>query len=154
MERPITGFHQDEAADWVAELSCGHQQHARHDPPFTLRPWVVTEEGRASKIGALLECPPCDRQERPAGFVPYQRTSVFSETTTPRALLADHTTKRSVWARIVVLEGRLRYHIPSLGRVEDLSPEREGTVVPELAHHVEPVGHVQFFVEFYRAPTP
>jgi hypothetical protein len=30
----ITGFHQDEEANWVAELSCGHQQHVRHRPPF------------------------------------------------------------------------------------------------------------------------
>jgi hypothetical protein len=32
--RPIVGFHQDEHQDWVAELSCGHNQHVRHRPPF------------------------------------------------------------------------------------------------------------------------
>jgi hypothetical protein len=27
------GYHQDEEQNWVAELSCGHQQHVRHRPP-------------------------------------------------------------------------------------------------------------------------
>ena len=34
----IIGFHQDEETNWVAELSCGHQQPVRHRPPFTERP--------------------------------------------------------------------------------------------------------------------
>ena len=40
MDRRIAGFHQDEESFWVAELECGHQQHVRHNPPMTLRPWV------------------------------------------------------------------------------------------------------------------
>ena len=51
MDRRITGFHQDEHGDWVAELECGHQQHMRHQPPWQLRPWVMTAAGRASFIG-------------------------------------------------------------------------------------------------------
>ena len=60
MERRITGFHQDEENHWVAELECGHNQHTRHDPPWTNRPWVVTEEGRASVLGKTLKCKKCD----------------------------------------------------------------------------------------------
>jgi hypothetical protein len=56
----ITGFHQDEIGDWVADLDCGHTQHVRHNPPWTNRPWVVTPEGRAEKIGAALHCKLCD----------------------------------------------------------------------------------------------
>lgn len=152
MDRPITGFHLDEVGDWVADLSCGHGQHVRHQPPFTLRPWVLTEEGRTSKLGVLLACVRCDAFERPPSFVPYRRTDVFTEATVPRGLLAEHSTKRAVWGRIVVLDGTLRYHVASLARAEDLAPGREGTVVPELVHHVEPLGPVRFFVEFFRAP--
>ncbi len=45
MERRITGYHQDEAGHWVAELECGHNQHVHHDPPWQSRPWVVTPGG-------------------------------------------------------------------------------------------------------------
>jgi hypothetical protein len=35
--RKIVAFHLDENLDWVAELECGHQQHVRHNPPWTHR---------------------------------------------------------------------------------------------------------------------
>jgi len=58
-EQAIVGFHQDAAHDWVAELACGHQQHVRHDPPWTQRPWVVSEAGRTATLGRLLVCRKC-----------------------------------------------------------------------------------------------
>ena len=63
MKQPIVGFHKDEENDWVADLACGHTQHVRHDPPWQLRPWVITEEGRQEYIGHKLECKICDREE-------------------------------------------------------------------------------------------
>lgn len=60
MERSITGFHQDEHRDWVAELECGHNQHVRHNPPWINRPWVITPEGRAGVLGRTLNCRKCD----------------------------------------------------------------------------------------------
>jgi len=59
MERRITGFHQDDEGDWVAELECGHTQHVRHDPPWQVRDWVMTEQGRAGRVGTGLECGTC-----------------------------------------------------------------------------------------------
>jgi hypothetical protein len=59
-ERRIVGFRQDTDHDWVAELECGHTQHVRHDPPWQVRPWVVTSEGRASRLGTTLPCRHCD----------------------------------------------------------------------------------------------
>lgn len=61
MKQPISGFHKDEKGDWVAELACGHTQHVRHDPPWQLRPWVTTEEGRQNYLGHLLVCKKCER---------------------------------------------------------------------------------------------
>jgi hypothetical protein len=57
--RRIIGFHVDEHGDWVAELECGHTQHMRHRPPWQVRPWVVTEEGRTQFIGTPIPCSQC-----------------------------------------------------------------------------------------------
>ena len=56
MERRIVGFHEDEEGHWVAELECGHGQHVRHIPPWQVRPWVTTPEGRARVLGTRLRC--------------------------------------------------------------------------------------------------
>ena len=61
MEQAIVGFHQDDEQHWVAELACGHHQHVRHDPPWTNRPWVVTEAGRVATLGKPLACRKCDQ---------------------------------------------------------------------------------------------
>jgi len=61
MKQRITAYHQDELNDWVAELECGHFQHVRHNPPWINRPWVITQKGRESKLGELLDCVKCDR---------------------------------------------------------------------------------------------
>jgi hypothetical protein len=63
MNTTITGFHQDQAGDWVAELACGHAQHMRHRPPWLERVWVTTAEGRQSKLGAAIDCPLCDAKD-------------------------------------------------------------------------------------------
>ncbi len=59
-ERRIVRFYQDEEQHWVAELECGHTQHVRHDPPWQVRPWVITEEGRRRFLGTALNCPRCE----------------------------------------------------------------------------------------------
>jgi len=56
----IAGFHQDEADDWVADLACGHRQHMRHRPPWTVRPWVTDAAARAARVGQPIDCPLCD----------------------------------------------------------------------------------------------
>lgn len=60
MKQPIVGYHQDEEGHWVAELRCGHGQHVRHDPPLQTRAWVMTDEGRASRLGVELDCLHCE----------------------------------------------------------------------------------------------
>jgi hypothetical protein len=64
MKQPITGFHLDEENHWVADLACGHRQHMRHDPPWMERPWILTEEGRRSRLGIELDCKRCDESGR------------------------------------------------------------------------------------------
>jgi hypothetical protein len=60
MLQRISGYHRDFENHWVAELECGHAQHVRHDPPWTLREWVTTQEGRDAKINTELNCLRCD----------------------------------------------------------------------------------------------
>ena len=60
MKRKIVDFHQDEEGHWVADLECGHGQHVRHNPPWLTRPWVITAEGRQSRLGVILDCKKCD----------------------------------------------------------------------------------------------
>ena len=87
----------------------------------------------------------------PETVSPYKRTPEFTETTVPAALLSSHNTKAGVWATIIVLEGHLTYRIiePTLETIV-LSPELSGVVEPTIKHKVEPIGHVRFYVEFYR----
>lgn len=151
MDRPMVGFTTDADGHWVALLACGHRQHVRHAPPLVERPWVTTEEGRRGRLGQSLNCVRCDAFEIPDDFVPYKRTDDFTATTIPAGLRKDHTTKAGVWARIVVAEGRLRYHV--LGRTIEVTADAAGIVLPEVPHHVEPDGAVRFHVEFLRAPA-
>ena len=87
----------------------------------------------------------------PAGVAPYARTATFTAGSIPANLRRSHRTKAATWAKIVILEGRLRYRIlePDIQEVE-LSPARPGVVQPEVPHEVEAVGDVRFYVEFYR----
>jgi hypothetical protein len=62
MQQAIVGYRQDEERYWIAELACGHSQHVRHNPPWFVREWVTTEQGRRDALGRMLECPLCDRE--------------------------------------------------------------------------------------------
>jgi len=151
MMRSIVAFATDVDGDWMARLDCGHNQHVRHNPPFTERPWVTSKEGRAGMLGQQLDCVRCDAFEFPDAASAYKRTDEFTDDSIPAALRRDHTTKAGVWAKIVVLEGRLRYRVDATGTDVILTHGGDpGIVVPELPHHVEPLGRVRFFVEFYR----
>jgi hypothetical protein len=66
-ERRIIDFYQDSEQDWVARLECGHSQHLRHTPPWQVRPWVLTQEGRASHLGTLLPCRLCTDKSADVG---------------------------------------------------------------------------------------
>jgi tellurite resistance-related uncharacterized protein len=155
MQRRMQGFHQDLEGHWVAELVCGHAQHVRHQPPFTLRPWVVTPEGRAGRIGQELECVACDRRELPAGHVAYKRTLTFTRESVPPGLLRRHDTKAGVWGVLHVSSGALEFLEPD-GEGEKrqiVAAGQQAIILPEVPHRVAPLGEVEFHVEFWRAPA-
>ncbi|MHB8472208.1 MAG: DUF3565 domain-containing protein [Gammaproteobacteria bacterium] len=57
--RRIIAFRTDEQRHWIAELECGHAQHVRHQPPWQVRHWITTAQGRAQRIGTLIKCGRC-----------------------------------------------------------------------------------------------
>jgi len=150
MNRIITDFKLDGQGDWTAILSCGHPQHTRHRPPFENRSWVLSQDGRNSKIGEILNCVRCDDFEIPSDFVRFKVTPEFSEDTMPEGLKNNHQTGSGIWGKIVVLEGALIYQIKSKNINDELSPDRPGIIVPELSHSIEPRGPLRFFIEFYK----
>ncbi len=152
MDRAMVGFITDADGHWIALLDCGHRQHVRHDPPLVERPWVTTDDGRRGRLGQRLDCGRCDAFELPDHFVAYKQTADFTDATVPVALRKNHATKPGVWARIVVGDGRLRYRVDALDRTFELAPGIVGIVLPEVPHHVEPIGPVRFHVEFLHAP--
>lgn len=105
MRRTISGFHVDALGDWVAELSCLHQQHVRHRPPFQDRTWVTSEAGRAGRIGAFIECVSCDRAELPEGLRVVRTAGPFDATTLPPGLRRAHRVAEGTWGLVRVLEG-------------------------------------------------
>lgn len=157
MKRRVTAFDRDADGHWVARLDCHHLQHVRHHPPQFDRPWILTAEGRASRMGMALHCIRCDDFEWPAGLHHHRTTPEFEADRVPAGLLRDHETRRGVWGRIVVLRGEViyvagahRWHLkPGAGGSAD---DGAGVVVPEMKHHVEPRPGACFRVEFWRGP--
>jgi tellurite resistance-related uncharacterized protein len=160
MQRAMRAFHLDDEGHWVAELSCGHRQHVRHQPPFTLRPWVVTEQGRAGRIGQALECAACDRREMPKGHVPYRRTPTFHRESVPRALLERHDTKPGVWALLHVVRGAVE--LVEGDHAQLVTAGHHAVICPEVAHRLvlpevpgEPPEELELYLELWRAePEP
>ncbi len=87
----------------------------------------------------------------PGNVSSYARSPEFTEETVPANLLQSHRTKAGTWAKIVIVQGKLRYRIlePEIEENE-LSPDSHGIVEPAVPHQVTPIGSVRFYVEFYR----
>jgi len=63
MIRTVVGSHQGANGDWVAELSCGHQLHLHHRPPFPDPAGALDPAGAADRLDTPLACPHCERAE-------------------------------------------------------------------------------------------
>lgn len=151
MNQAITGFHQDEEGDWVAELSCGHNQHVRHNPPFMQRPWVVSAAGREERLGTPLSCPPCDRAEPPEVIRRVRSSPEWDEHSLPPGLRRAHQLATGTWGKLIVREGVLRFSMSGPPPLSvDLGPGSPAQPIPPGMHHeVEPVGHVRFLIDFF-----
>lgn len=150
VERRITGYHQDEEGDWVAELECGHNQHVRHRPPFQLRAWTLDRAGRAARIGTTLDCPLCERAEMPDVLRSVRTTPIWDQDTMPTGLRRAHRIAAGAWGRIVVGDGRLRLAALTTPAIEvELRSGESQAIPPGVEHEVEPLGVVHFSIEFF-----
>jgi tellurite resistance-related uncharacterized protein len=149
MIRMIDGFHQDDVGDWVAELSCLHGQHVRHDPPFQERPWVSSEAGRNERIGAALECPLCDRLEIPEDLEVVRTAGPFDAQTLPAALQRAHVVADHTWALLRVLEGTVGFVLDATpsGPLELSAGDRQ-SIPPGVPHAVLVGGPMRLEVDF------
>ena len=84
----------------------------------------------------------------PTTLVSYKKTDRFDQDTVPAGFLANHQTKAGVWAMIRVVEGEI--DLVQGDESERLTSKIPGFVEPEAVHHLNPVGPVVFYVEFFR----
>jgi truncated hemoglobin YjbI/tellurite resistance-related uncharacterized protein len=119
--------------------------------PFPVAQEMQIKAGRiASRLnlaltGEMLEF----RIERSASLAlkPYKTTRIFDEMTVPAALLQSHRVKAGSWALIRVLTGSMR--LVTGQTVSPLSPDCIGRILPEVEHHLQLDGPVQFQIEFF-----
>lgn len=145
----MTGFHLDDEGDWVAELSCLHSQHIRHEPPFREAAWIDDAAERTQRVGQLLDCPLCDRTELPDGLRVARTTATWDASTVPAALLRAHRVAPATWGLLEVESGEVRF-------VAATDPPTDAVVIadepqpipPEVDHHVEPAAGARFHVTF------
>ncbi len=155
MRRTMTGFHRDAAGDWVAELSCLHNQHVRHDPPFWEAPWVEQAHERDRKVGEALDCPLCDRAELPEGLRAARTTATWDASSMPAALRRAHRVAAGTWGRLEVEAGAVRFVADTDPRLDVLVvPGRPQAIPPELDHHVTPEDDARFRVTFLTPAAP
>jgi len=154
MLRVITGFHQDDVGDWVAELSCLHNQHVRHRPPFSDRPWVLCESGRAERLGSPIDCPLCDRAEMPAGLHWHRRAGPFDPESLPAGLRREHRVAAGVWGCLRVLTGEVRFMMDVEPALDCLVAAGERQAIPPgVVHRLVLVGPVELAVDFFVAAS-
>ena len=154
VERRIVEFVEDDLGDWVAQLECLHRQHVRHRPPFRSAPWVLDDAERTSRVGTMLDCPPCDRAELPDGLVLHRVTATWDEQSMPVGLRRAHRVAAGTWGNIRVLEGALRFTAATQPRIDVvIAAGAAQAIPPDVVHEVEPQGSVRFFVEFLGKPT-
>ena len=155
MIRFIDGFHQDDEGDWVAELSCLHNQHVRHRPPFREQPWVLGEAGRDAHLRTQLDCPLCDRAELPSGLEVVRTAGPFDAATMPAALRRAHRVADRTWGTLRVFAGTVQLAMETSPRINvRLSAGDAQPIPPGVPHAVCVDGPMCVVIEFARKVVP
>jgi len=95
-----------------------------------------------------------DTNDIPDGFELTRTTDVFDNDTAPAGLLRAHRVADSVWARLLVHSGTLRFVFEDEPSAPITVPAGGMQAIPPgRLHHVEFEGPARFAVEFYRRPA-
>ena len=70
----------------------------------------------------------------------------------PSGLCRDHRIAASIWGCVVVRDGRLWYSAATTRSIVDAG--RTQAIASDIEHHVEPLGPVHLFIEFYAIDRP
>lgn len=91
--------------------------------------------------------------ELPEGLEYVRTTDVFDNDSVPPGLLRAHRVADSVWGRLVMHSGRIRFVFEDAAD-DPIVVEHDGAVAipPGRHHHVEFDGPATFVVEFYKIP--
>lgn len=112
--------------------------------------WHKIEMLDGLAVGDSVDCFLCDELAFPEGLNAYKQTSIFDQYTIPKGFRKTHSTKKGVWAVIVVVSGHVDYVVDDLNqRRFVLDHHLNGIIGPQMAHHLEVTGDVQLYVEFY-----
>jgi hypothetical protein len=149
VRRRIIGFHQDTEGDWVADLACLHRQHVRHRPPFQERPWVLTAQGRAARVGTDLDCPLCDRAELPDDLHLTRRAGPFTETSLPAALRRPHQIAEGIWGSLRMIQGRVGFDLNTVPPISRrLVTGDSQAIPPSVPHQLSVEGPFELAIDF------
>lgn len=91
-------------------------------------------------------------------LVPYRRMPVWNQETVPQHFLTKHNTKVGTWAKIRVLNGRIKFELMSnanevLGEFVYVSTDDIPMIEPQVWHRVTLLTEdTEFFLEFFCSP--
>lgn len=152
MIRSIVGFHTDPAGDWVAELSCYHNRHVRHRPPFQPRPWVLDSHGRAAHVGSPIDCSLCERAELPDDLTIIGRAGPWDQDSVLAPLRRSHRTPKGRWGVLVVHDGTIGFQFQLDGTptsTVQLHAGSKQSIPPEAPHCLIVTGPARLELELW-----
>jgi tellurite methyltransferase len=153
--RTIVRFGQDDHGDWVAHLSCLHRQHIRHQPPFQERPWILTDWGRAARMGSDIDCPLCDRAELPNGLRLARTAGPFDGDSLPAGLLSEHRVAGGTWGVLRILQGSILLSMATdpVVTLRLVAGDRQG-LPPGVPHALTVEGPIRLDIDFLVPDDP
>ena len=116
---------------------------------------MMTDAGRAGRLGSELDCPLCDRAELPDGLDVVRTGGPFDATTLPAGLRKAHRVANGVWGRLRVIEGSAALTVETGPRLEvRLGAGNSQPIPPGVPHAVSVDGPVVLVLDFLVRDAP